>query len=135
MSKLVFQLSLISRDFFIVLNKNQDNLKDLLYDINFFYLKSFKEKNFTFSYVNKPFFQGSVIFGLDFKNKMRPVNFTKFQKDGSTEPLNPRFFKKFLLADNNRFVAFSSQTDTNEFDPVNSTVSYTHLTLPTTPYV
>ncbi|MHA1670654.1 MAG: DEAD/DEAH box helicase [Promethearchaeota archaeon] len=113
-------MSLISRDFFIVLNRNQGNLKDLLYDINFFYLKSFKEKNFTFSYINKPFFQGSVTFGLDFKNKMRPVNFTKFQKGDSTEPLDPHLFKKFLLADKNRFVAFSSQTDNNEFIPVNS---------------
>ena len=113
-------MSLISRDYFIVLNRNQGSLKDLLYDINFFYLKSFKEKNITFSYVNKPFFQGSLIFGLDFKNKMRPVNFTKFHNDGSTEPLDPRLFKKFLLSDKNRFVAFSSQTDTNEFDPVNS---------------
>ncbi|MHA1194302.1 MAG: hypothetical protein ACTSP9_18805, partial [Promethearchaeota archaeon] len=113
-------MSLISRDFFIVLNRNQDNLKELLYDINFFYLKSFKEKNFTFSFVNNPFFQGSVIFGLDFKNKMRPVNLVKFQKDGSTEPLDPRLFKKFLLDDKNRFVAFSSQTDQDEFTPVNS---------------
>jgi len=113
-------MSLISRDFFFVLNRNQGNLKDLLYDINFFYLKSFKEKNFTFSYINKPFFQGSVIFGLDFKDKMRPINFIKFQKDGSTEPLDPRLFKKFLLADKNRFVAFSSQTESSEFNPVNS---------------
>jgi len=113
-------MSLVSRDFFIVLNRNQANLQDPLFDINFFYLKSFKEKNFTFSYINKPFFQGSVVFGLDFKNKMRPVNFTKIQKDGSTEPLDPRLFKKFLLADKNRFVAFSSQTDRNDFSPVAS---------------
>ncbi|MHA1107455.1 MAG: DEAD/DEAH box helicase, partial [Promethearchaeota archaeon] len=51
---------------------------------------------------------------------MRPVNLTKFQKDGSTEPLDPRLFKKFLLDDKNRFIAFSNQTDPDEFTPVNS---------------
>ncbi len=102
----------------MVLDKNRESKKELIFNVNFFYLKSFKQKNFNFSYVNEPFFRGTVIFGLDFKNKMRPLNFNKIDKDGAINPVNPRIFKKFLLSDENKFIAFSSQTPSEDFIPV-----------------
>ena len=86
--------------------------------MNFFYLKSFKKKRFTFSYVSEPFFRGTAIFGLDFKNKIRPLNFNKIEKDGSLQPVNPLLLKKFILSDKNKFIAFSSQTPSQDVSPV-----------------
>ena len=86
--------------------------------MNFFYLKSFKDKSSKFSYVNKPFFRGTVVFGLDIKNKMRPLKFNKIDKDGIANPVNPKLFKKFLLAEQNKFIAFSKQTNVKEFTPI-----------------
>jgi helicase len=102
----------------MVFDRNRENKKKLLFNINFFYLKSFKKKRFTFSYVNEPFFNGTVIFGLDFKNKMRPLNFNKIEKDGTTQPINPRLLRKFLLSDKNKFIAFSNQTSSVDILPV-----------------
>ncbi|MFX1322323.1 MAG: DEAD/DEAH box helicase [Promethearchaeota archaeon] len=102
----------------MVLDKNRESKKELVFNVNFFYLKSFKQRNFNFSYVNEPFFRGSVIFGLDFKNKMRPLSFNKIDKDGAIIPVNPRIFKKFLLSDENKFIAFSSQTPSEDILPV-----------------
>ena len=102
----------------MVLDKNRESKKELVFNVNFFYLKSFKQKNFNFSYVNEPFFRGTVIFGLDFKNKMRPLSFNKIDKEGAINPVNPRIFKKFLLSDENKFIAFSSQTLSEDFIPV-----------------
>lgn len=98
------------RNFFIILDRNREIKKELVFNINFFYLKSFKKKKFTFTYVNEPFFRGRVIFGLDFKNRMRPLNLNKIEKDGTASPINPRLFKIFLLSEKNKFIAFSSQT-------------------------
>ncbi|MFX0186892.1 MAG: DEAD/DEAH box helicase [Candidatus Hodarchaeota archaeon] len=67
----------------------------------------------SFSFINKPFFQGSIFFGLDMKNKMRPFKFNKIQQD-SFIPVNPRLFKKFLFAKENKFIAFSSQANPEE---------------------
>ncbi|MFX0076754.1 MAG: hypothetical protein ACFE96_15025, partial [Candidatus Hermodarchaeota archaeon] len=105
----------ISRDYFIVFDKNRDSKKEFSFIVNFFYLKSFKKRNQTYSYIKKPFFKGIVLFGLDFKDKIRPVGFSKIEKDGNLEPINPRLFKKFLIDKKNRFIAFSSQTKPEEF--------------------
>ncbi|KKL98556.1 hypothetical protein LCGC14_1823250, partial [marine sediment metagenome] len=103
----------------IVLDRNRDIKKELLFNINFFYLKSFKKKRFfTFSYINEPFFRGTVIFGLDFKNKMRPLNLSKIEKDGTVIPVDPLLFKRFLLSEKNKFIAFSSQTPIDDTSPV-----------------
>jgi len=114
----IFLLVTISRDYFIVFDKNWDNKKELSFNVNFFYLKSFKKKNQTFSYIKKPFFRGSVLFGLDFKDKIRPVGFSKLENDGNLEPINPRLLKKFLIDKNNKFIAFSSQTKPEDFIPI-----------------
>jgi len=86
--------------------------------VNYYYLKSFNEKKNTFSYINTPFFKGTVLFGLDIKNKMRPLQFNKILKDNSIDPVDPRLFKKLLLADENQFVSFSSQTSSENIEPI-----------------
>ena len=82
------------KNYFIVIDKIHKQKIELIFNINFFYLKS---RSKTISYVNKPFFRGVVTFGLDIKNKMRPLKFTKTQEDGNQKPINPRLFKKFLI--------------------------------------
>ena len=114
----MFILTISTRNYFIVLDKNYEIKKELAYSVNFFYLKSFKQKSKRISFVNEPFFQGIVYFGLDFKNRIRPLKFEKIQKDGGPTPVNPRLFKNFLLSEKNNFIAFSSQTDSEEFNPV-----------------
>lgn len=111
-------MSIPSRNFFIVLDRNRKHKKDLLFNVNFFYLKSFKKKRFTFSYVSEPFFRGTAVFGLDFKNKIRPLIFDKIEKDGSLQPVNPQLLKKFILSDKNKFIAFSSQSPSQDVSPV-----------------
>lgn len=111
-------MSQISKKYFIVLGrrseaKRSDQERDLLFNVNFFYLKKFKEENFTFSYIDEPFFRGTVLFGLDFKNKIRPLSFNKIDKDGVLSPLNPHLFKQFLVSENNKFIAFSNQSSKN----------------------
>ena len=101
---MVNYLSSPLRNFFIVLDRNKEIKKDLLFNINFFYLKSFKKKKFTFTYVNEPFFRGTVKFGLDFKSKMRPLNFNKIEKNGKSTPVNPHLFERFLLSEKNKLV-------------------------------
>ena len=115
---MIFLLVTISRDYFIVFDKNWDNKKELSFNVNFFYLKSFKKKSQTLSYVKKPFFRGSVVFGLDFKNKVRPVSFSKRESDGKSEPINPRLLKDFFMDKKNKFIAFSSQTEAEDFTPI-----------------
>jgi len=116
-------LSVLSRNFFIVLDRNRKHKKELFFNVNFFYLKSFKKKRFTFTYINEPFFKGTVIFGLDIKNKMRPLNFTKIEKDGNLEPINPRLLRKFILSDKNKFLVFSNQTSPEDISPVKEMLS------------
>jgi helicase len=112
-------LSLASRDFFIVLDKAPKSKKDLIYNVNFFYLKNYKEKTFRFSYINEPFFKGIVLFGLDFKNRIRPLSFSKIEKDGKVNPIDPHLFERFLLSPKNRFIAFSSQSISEDLTYVN----------------
>ncbi|MFW9900111.1 MAG: DEAD/DEAH box helicase [Candidatus Thorarchaeota archaeon] len=111
-------MSTPSRSYFIVLDRNRDHRKELLFNVNFFYLKSFKKKKFTFTYINKPFFNGTVVFGLDFKNKMRPLNFIKIETDGTTKPIDPHLFRKFIKSEKNKFIAFSSQSNPQDVLPV-----------------
>ncbi len=112
---MIFLLITISRDYFIVFDKNWDNKKELSFNVNFFYLKSFKKKNQTYSYIKQPFFRGIVLFGLDFKDKIRPLSFSKLENDGKLEPINPRLLKRFLIDKKNKFIAFSSQTKSVDF--------------------
>ena len=93
-------------------------MKQLSFNLNFFYLKSFKKKGKSFSYISNPFFRGIIVFGLDYQDKFQPVSFSKLQKDENPQPINPRLFKKFLLDVKNKFVAFSDQTQPNEFKPI-----------------
>lgn len=111
---MILLLSIIKRKFFIVLDRNNESKKELLFNVNFFYLKSFNRKSKTITYVNKPFFRGIILFGLDFKNKFRPLSFVKILKDGIKEPIDPKFFKKFLLSDKNEFIAFPSHSDSQD---------------------
>ena len=110
-------MNISSKNYFIVIDKNRNYKKDLVFNINFFYLKSFRPKIMSFSFINKPFFQGSISFGLDMKNKIRPFKFNKIQQGGFI-PVNPRLFKKFLFAKENKFIAFSSQANTEELSPI-----------------
>lgn len=112
-------MSLTSRDFFIVLDRAQKSKKDLIFNVNFFYLKNYKEKTFRFSYVNEPFFRGIVLFGLDFKNRIRPLSFSKIEKDGKSNPVDPHLFERFLFSSNNRFIAFSSQSSPEDLISIN----------------
>ncbi|HEY0088597.1 MAG TPA: DEAD/DEAH box helicase, partial [Candidatus Lokiarchaeia archaeon] len=110
-------MTLLIKNYFIVVDRNQEHKKELLFNVNFFYLKSIK-KNQQISYVKEPFFKGTVVFGLDFDNKMRPLKFTKVQNENNVTPVNPDLFKKFVLANENQFVAFSNQTNIKELNPI-----------------
>lgn len=61
--------------------------------------------------------------GLDFKNKMRPLNFNKIEKDGSSQPINPRLLRKFIISDKNKFIALSNQTSPEDILPVRKMLS------------
>ncbi|MFX1328853.1 MAG: DEAD/DEAH box helicase [Promethearchaeota archaeon] len=111
-------MSIPTRNYFIVLDRNREHKRDLLFNVNFFYLKSFKKKRFTFTYISEPFFKGTAIFGLDFKNKMRPLSFNKIEKDGTSQPIDPHLLRKFIVSDKNKFIAFSTQTSSEEISPV-----------------
>ena len=115
---MILYLSTISRDFFIVFDKELQKKSELLFNVNFFYLKSYNEKKKVISYINEPFFRGQVEFGLDFKEKLRPLRFWKITKEGKTTPIDPRLFKKFLIDAKNKFVAFSNQTSLKKFDAI-----------------
>jgi helicase len=120
-------LSVPLRNFFIVFDRNRDYKKDLLFNVNFFYLKSYKKKRFTFSYIKEPFFKGTVVFGEDFKNRIRPLNFNKIEKGGSTQPINPQLLRKFILSEKNKFIAFSSQTPIQDVSPIKEMLHNFHF--------
>jgi len=111
-------LSINSKSYFIVIERDQESKNNLVFRVNFFYLKKYKKRVSSFSYINDPFFRGIVIFGQDFKNKMRPLTFRKIEKDGSITPVNPRLFKKFLLSESNKFIAFSNQSSLENLSPI-----------------
>ncbi len=83
-----------------------------------YYIKSFNKKKRKFSFVSTPFFEGNVIFGLDIKEKMRPLSFNKIQKNTAIDPIDPRLFNKFLLSGENQFIAFSNQSRPEELSPI-----------------
>jgi len=109
----------LKKDFFIVVSKSFEDTNQARYNVHFFYLKSLNKRGKqSFSYVSKPFFKGSLIVGLDFKDKIRPLKFDKILKDGNLRPIDPKIFKSFLLSDKNKYVAFStraSHEDKREF--------------------
>ncbi len=111
-------MTISRRNYFIVIDKDHESKKEYLYNINFFYLKSFKKKGFSFSYINTPFFRGNLLFGIDIKNKMRPLTFQKYQKDNTLTPINPRLFRDFLFAEENKFIAFSNQTPDVDYEAI-----------------
>ncbi len=111
-------MSISQKKYFIVFDRDQSKKKELWFYVNFFYLKSFKKKRKSFSYVNEPFFRGTVLFGQDMKNRMRPLQFNKIQKDGEITPVKPELFKNFLLSQDNIFIAYSSQTEEEYLNPV-----------------
>jgi helicase len=119
-------LSIPLRNFFIVLDKNREHKKQMLFNVNFFYLKSFRKKKNRFSYVNEPFFKGTAIFGSDFKNKIRTLSFSKIEKDGGSHPINPRLLEKFILSEKNKFIAFSSQTSSEDTIPIRKMLKNFH---------
>ncbi len=98
-------MKLTNKEHFVVFNKTRDSGPK--YNVNFFYIKDLKKSKKSFSYINDPFFKGVVIFGLDFKEKVRPLKFDKIQKDGGLMPLDPKLMRQFILADENQFVVFS----------------------------
>ncbi|MFW9822663.1 MAG: DEAD/DEAH box helicase [Candidatus Thorarchaeota archaeon] len=110
-------MSLPTRNFFIVFNQNRASKKE--FNVNFFYLKKFQEDGKGFSYINEPFFKGTVQLGLDFKNKIRPLSFNKIEQDGVIFPLNPRLFKQFLVSKFTKFIAFSSKSKLEDFKHLN----------------
>jgi helicase len=109
----------LKRDFFIVLDRERTENTDIMYNVNFFYLKSLKKRGKqSFSYISKPFFKGIVILGLDFKNKVRPLKFDKILKDENLKPVDPKLFKKFVLADENKYIAFSTEARDDDKEPI-----------------
>ena len=118
-------MSVPSRNFFIVFNRPPASKKD--YSVNFFYLKKFREETLKFTYISEPFFRGTVLFGLDFKNKMRPLSFNKIEKDGVISPVNPRLFKQFLISKRNKFIAFSNQSSPEDFTLINDILTSFHF--------
>jgi len=102
----------------MVLDRKFKKTDDEHFNVNFFYLKSIKKNLSRFSYVSQPFFQGYVVIGLDIKGKLRPLTFYKINKDGTQDPINPRLFKRYLLAENNKFIGFSNQAEKEEFDSI-----------------
>jgi helicase len=111
-------MSISQRKYFIVFDRERSKKKDNWFNVNFFYLKSFKKKRKSFTYVNEPFFRGNVLFGPDMKNRIRPLQFNKFQKDGEISPIKPQLLKNFIFANENQFIAYSSQIKADELSPV-----------------
>ena len=106
---------LVNKDFFIVLDKNPLSSKNEIFTIYLFYLKKKSGKRLIYS--SNPFFKGELTFGLDLKNKIRPVKFIKHLKEG-TKPINPKLFKEFLKSNRNKFLAISDQTDVKTLKPL-----------------
>jgi helicase len=111
-------VSIPSKKYFIVFDKSLQKGDEVHYNVNFFYLKSFKKKMSKLAYISQPFFQGYVVIGFDMRNKLRPLSFYKSNKDGIQEPINPKLFKKYLIGQNNVFIGFSSQAHEGDYTPI-----------------
>lgn len=97
-----------------------------MFNVNFFYLKSPKIDQNRFSYVSTPFFRGEIVFGFE-NSKIRPLKFDKIKEDGSLTPVDPRLFKKFILSDKNKFIAFSDQTPHGSIKPIKEMLRNFHI--------
>ncbi|MFX0137521.1 MAG: DEAD/DEAH box helicase, partial [Candidatus Hodarchaeota archaeon] len=42
----------------------------------------------------------------------------QIEKEGFSQPVNPRLLRKFILSDKNKFIAFSSQTPSQDVSPI-----------------
>ncbi len=105
----------IKKKYFIVIDRDQKDKKQNKFNVNFFYIKSLKKiGKKSFSYISNPFFRGVVIIGLDFKNKLRPLKFDKILLDGGVQPVDPKLFKKFILSEENQYVAFSEYSNPDD---------------------
>ncbi|MFO8017963.1 MAG: DEAD/DEAH box helicase [Promethearchaeia archaeon] len=99
------------KKFFIVIERDKSKPEKLLFNVNFFYLRSYDPRSDSFSFIDKPFFRGTVQLGLDMNDKLRPLRFVKLRKDKTKKPINPGIFKKFLFDEHNKFIAFSRATN------------------------
>ncbi|MHA1274657.1 MAG: DEAD/DEAH box helicase [Promethearchaeota archaeon] len=106
------------KNFFIVLDSERNDKSGIIYNVNFFYIKTLKKKKAALSYVDKPFLRGWVLIGLDLKNRFRPLQFIKILNDGSEKPLNPDLFKKLILSEQNQFISFSKKVKKEDFNPL-----------------
>lgn len=111
-------LTLSTKKYFIVFDRIRKNKNEQVFNINLFYVKSIRKNGLSFSFVKTPFFRGHVVFGLDFKNKIRPLNFNKIQNDGSMLPIDPNYLKKLIFASENEFIAFSDQATAEDMSPI-----------------
>ncbi|MHA1147790.1 MAG: DEAD/DEAH box helicase [Promethearchaeota archaeon] len=107
-----------SKSYFIVFDKEFIRADEALLNVNFFYLKHFKKKKGSLSFVSTPFLRGIIHFGLDMKDRLRPIEFIKKLKDGSIKPLNPKLFRKLLISENNKYIAFSRGKDSEDLAPI-----------------
>ncbi len=108
---------MINANYFIVLDRNPNQDDQFIFNVSFFYLKSQKKDKLQFSYVKTPFFRGEILFGLE-KTTIRPLKFEKIQTDDSITPINPKLFKRFILAEENKFIAFSDQSKPEDINPI-----------------
>ncbi len=104
------------KDFFIVFDKNPVHVKKDLFTLYLFFLK--KKSGRQLVYSSKPFFRGEIAFGLDFKNKIRPIKFEKSLEDGTRKPVDPKLFKEFLKSEKNKFLAISDQASLEDLEPL-----------------
>ncbi len=107
---------LIQKDYFIVFERDKQNKTDFVFNVNLFYLKSMKRGNI--SIVNTPIFKGKAIFGLDFKNKIRPLKFEKFVENNNLKPVDPALLQDLMFSKRNNFIAFSNLSSTEDIAPI-----------------
>ncbi|MEJ2277401.1 MAG: DUF5814 domain-containing protein, partial [Candidatus Lokiarchaeota archaeon] len=79
--------------------------------------------------IKDPFFRGTVLFGLDMKEKMRALRFEKIQDDDTPKPVDPRLFKKFLFGEKIQYIAFSDQTKNEDIAPILEMLKNLHFNL------
>ncbi|MGV9203332.1 MAG: hypothetical protein ACOC44_04840 [Promethearchaeia archaeon] len=106
------------KKFFIVIERDKKKPEKLLFNVNFFYLRSYDPRSDSFSFIDKPFFRGTVLLGLDMKDRIRPLRFVKLGKEKRKKPVNPRIFKKFLFDEHNKFIAFSRASHKQNLAPM-----------------
>lgn len=107
------------RDYFVLFDLMSQSSEFSEFHVSFFYLKTLKKKRkHSLSFISTPFFSGLVKFGLDFNEKVRPLQFEKIIGEDKSKPVNPRILKRFLLDDKNQFIAFSKRTPEEQVAPI-----------------